>query len=143
MNPLYLREVSIGGDWYRDLFEESFRILTNNKGIAEVESCFPLSQEILLNEVCTVIKQEVRKTIEYCSDMIPDHQIETVFLCGGYAGVPGLVEHLEAEVNMPVDRVDPFRTLEFSTGLSPFPSPQNMASVAGVAVGLALRGVSE
>ena len=142
-NPLYLREISIGGEWYRDLLEESFRVLTNTKEIAEVESCSPRSQEILLNEVCAEIKQEVKKTIEYCSDTILDHQIETVFLCGGYAAVPGLVEHFEAEVKLPVETVDPFRTLEFSAGSSPFPSLRNMTSVAGVAVGLALRGIGD
>ena len=141
--PLYLREVSIGGDGYRELFEERLRVLTNYNGIAEIESCYTRSQEILLKEVCTGIKQEVKKTIEFCSDTILDHQIETVFLCGGYAGVPGLVEHLEAEVKLPVEMVDPFRTLEFSTGLSPFPSLRNMTSVAGVAVGLALRGIGD
>ena len=85
----------------------------------------------------------MKKTIEYCRDTILDHPIETVFLCGGYAWLPGLVEHLETEVNMPVEIVDPFRTLEMSVGLSPSPSLNNVTSVAGVAVGLALRGVGE
>ena len=142
-NPVYLREVSIGGDWYRDLFEESIRDRTDNKRVAEVESCGPWSQNFLFNEVCSEIKQEVKKTIEYCLDTILDHQIETVFLCGGYSWVLGLVEHLEAEVKLPVKMVDPFRSLEISAGLSPFPSLQNMTSVAGVAVGLALRGVGK
>ena len=141
--PRYVREVSIGGDWYRDVLEEGFRTLTNKKGRAEVDSCAPRSQEILFNEVCVEINREVKNTIEYCCDTIPDHSIETVFLCGGYAGVPGLVESLEAEVALPVQVVDPFRVMDWSAGLSPCPPFPPNNSVAGVAVGLALRGVGE
>ena len=142
-DPRYLREVSIGGDGYRHLLQESVRVDTLKNELGEIEASSPPSQEILFNEVCADIKEEVTRTIEYCSDTILDHPIDTVFLSGGYEWLPGLVEYLQTELNMPVEIVDPFRKLEVSAGLSPFPSMHRVTSGAGVAVGLALRGVGE
>ena len=51
--PRYLREVSIGGDWYRDLLEESFRVHTHHNGDSGNRSLLPsLSRDSIKRSVC-------------------------------------------------------------------------------------------
>ncbi|MDX1411021.1 MAG: pilus assembly protein PilM, partial [Nitrospirales bacterium] len=140
--PIFMREIEVGGDGYRDLMEHTVRNSLKEKlcGDAAHSSA---SSEIRLKEVYREVSKEVNNTIEYCCDMDPPHQIQKLFLCGGYAGVPGFAKTLEAEVNLPLEFLDPRKKLDIHSNLKGRESIQNIDLLSGVAIGLALRGTRD
>ncbi|UCE63317.1 MAG: pilus assembly protein PilM [Nitrospirota bacterium] len=140
--PIFMREIEVGGDGYRDLMEHTVRHPLKEKlgGQATYGSD---SSEIRLKEVYREISKEVNNTIEYCCDMDPRNKIQKLFLCGGYAGVPDLAKTIEAEVNLPLEFIDPLKKLDLHSNLKGRESIQNFDLLSGVAIGLALRGIND
>jgi len=141
-NPIFMREIEIGGDGYRDPMEHTARYPWIEKLSVDAAHSSD-SPEILLKEVYREVSKEVKKTIEYCCDMVPPHQIQKLFLCGGYARLPGLAKTIEAEVNLPLEFIDPFKKLDVHPDLKGRESLQSFGLLGGVAIGLALRGIED
>lgn len=140
--PIFMREIEVGGDGYRDLMEHTVRN-AQKEGLSVDAGSSSDSSEILLKEVYREVSKEVKKTIEYCCDMVPQHEIQKLFLCGGYAKVPGLAKTIEAEVNLPLEFMDPFKKLDGLSNLKGRESIQSLDLLGGVAIGLALRGIDD
>jgi type IV pilus assembly protein PilM len=140
--PVFIREIEVGGDGYRDLMEQSVRNPLEEK--LTVNAAYSSdSSDTLLKEVYREVSKEVKKTIEYCCDMVPPHQIQKLFLGGGYARVPGLATTIEAEVNLPLEFIDPFKKLDVPSNLRGRELFQSFDLLGGVAIGLALRGIDD
>ena len=139
-HPAFMREIAVGGEGYRDLMEETWR--NHLQGApTDVVSPGSDSQERLLSEVYRDVSKEVKKTIEYCCDMVPQDGIQKLFLCGGYAGLPRLASAIGGEVNLPLEFIDPFKKIEVPPDLPGRESLQSVGLLAGVAMGLAIRGM--
>ncbi len=137
--PVFMREIEVGGDGYRDLMEHTVRNSLKEKLCGDAAHSAE-SSEIRLKEVYREVSKEVNNTIEYCSDMDPPYSIQKLFLCGGYAGVPGFAKTLEAEVNLPLAFIDPCKKLDVHSNVEGRESIQRIDLLSGVAIGLALRG---
>jgi len=141
-DPIYMREFEVGGEGFRDLLEQRFGNPLTERLDDDATNCSE-SQEVWLKEVYREVSREVKKTIEYCCDLSSPHQIEKLFLCGGYAGLPGLARTVEAEVNIPLEFISPFQKLEVLSGWKSRESLQRFGLLAGVAIGLAVRGIDD
>ena len=139
--PIFMREFEVGGDGYRDLMEHTIRNSLKEKQCGGVVHSSE-SSEIRLKKVYGEVSKEVNNTIAFCCDMDPPLKIQKLFLCGGYAGAPGFTKTLEAEVNLPLEFIDPWKKLEGHPNLMDRELIQSVDLLSGVAIGLALRGTS-
>lgn len=139
--PIFMREFEVGGDGYRDLMEHTMRNALKEKLCGDGVHSSELS-EIRLKKVYGEVSKEVNNTIAFCCDMDPPLKIQKLFLYGGYAGVPGFAKTLEAEVNLPLEFIDPWKKLEVHPNLKGRELIQSVDLLSGVAIGLALRGTS-
>lgn len=138
--PIYVRDVEVGRESYRTLYDQSCRNPLD--GTLSIDGGYGAeSQRILLNDIYREVSVEVRKTIDYCGQMVPHHPIERLYLCGGYAGLPSLAKTIEAEVSVPIEFLNPFKKLKPPPELHCPDDLQRIGSLAGVAIGLALRGM--
>ncbi len=138
--PVFMREIEVGGDGYRNLMEHILRNSPKEEPNVNVDDRSDFS-EISLKMILREVSKEVKKTIEYCCDMVPPVPIQKLFLGGGYARVPGLAKTIEAEVKLPLEFINPFKKIKFLSNLKRQRSIQNFDALGGVAIGLALRGM--
>jgi type IV pilus assembly protein PilM len=139
--PVFMREMEVGGERFRDLMEQTVGNPLEEKLTVHATPS-PDFSEILLKEVYGEVSREVKKTIEYCSDMVPPQQIQKLFLGGGYARIPGLATTIEAEVDLPLEFIHPFKKLGVHSSLKGGELIQSFDLLGGVAIGLALRGIN-
>ncbi|WP_447970570.1 type IV pilus assembly protein PilM [Nitrospira sp. M1] len=133
-----MRDAALGGEWAQDLLQEESQYL--NDGEAEVpQQVFePMAQHEMLEEVYSEILYEVRRALDDCHSYEQSQMIQQIWLSGGYAHLPGLVAHLSSHLHVPVNIIDPFRSLKISAMASGnIVAPYS--SLAAVAVGLAVR----
>jgi len=92
-----------------------------------------------LQQVTEIIVLEIQKTFDFFRASAAGEHIEKIYLAGGSAKVPGLMEALRQEFSMPVELLNPFqRVVPPTDGPGAELVEQNPGQLA-VAVGLALR----
>jgi type IV pilus assembly protein PilM len=84
---------------------------------------------------------EIQKTFDFFKATASSDRIDRIMLSGGASRVDGFREMLQERFNAPVEDFDPFRTVGWDA--KKFGDPLEVASTAAVAVGLALRRVSD
>lgn len=141
-NPIYFREVAVGGDRYRDLMEHTVKHPLDDRLSVDATDRAD-SSDMRLSEVYKEISNEVKKTIEYCCDMDPPFHTQKLFLGGGYARTAGLAKTIEVEVNLPLEFIDPLKKFDSLSNLKGRDRFRGFDLLAGVAIGLALRGIDD
>lgn len=145
--PLFTRDVSVGGNQYTDILQKeldlSFEDAEKLKMGEKVSTVKPGTEEAHLHSVSELLLLEVQKTFDFFKQTNPNDHIGALYLSGGTAQVKGLVDLLKQDFNVPVEILNPFRKISFSS--SRF-DPDFIAAIAPrmtVSVGLALRSFDE
>ena len=141
--PLFPRDVSVGGHQYTDSLQKELDLsfddaeslkLGNKVGTVSEDAKGPI-----LQQVTEIIVLEIQKTFDFFRASAAGEHIEKIYLAGGSAKVPGLMEALRQEFSMPVELLNPFqRVVPPADGPGAELVEQNPGQLA-VAVGLALR----
>ena len=140
--PIYMREVECVSDEYRVLVERASNVPLNKWPSVDKSAVFG-TLGCPLPEVNQEVLQEVKKTFEFCGDLDPQCQVEKLFLCGGYAGLPGLSKAMETELMRPLEHIDPFKNIEIPSEWESQNFFEGFKSLAGVAIGLGLYGIDD
>jgi type IV pilus assembly protein PilM len=120
-------------------FDVSFDQAENIKRGAQLERINPRSlRKIFLRSVDYFVS-ELQKILDFFSTNISYDPIQKIFLSGGAAGTYGLASTMESELNIPVEIVDPFRSLRVDEKVFDMNYLNNIGASMAVAVGLALR----
>ena len=77
---------------------------------------------------------EIKKLIEFYSMQGTERQVNRVIVSGGSSNVKNLIPHMAKELNLPVERLNPFTGISGTEGV-----PEEYHTTLGVAVGLAMR----
>lgn len=83
--------------------------------------------------------KEFQRVLEFFSQNISYDPIQKIFLSGGAAHTYGLRSEMEQELNIPVEIVDPFRSLSVDEKVFDVEYLKNVGPTMALAVGLALR----
>jgi Tfp pilus assembly PilM family ATPase len=77
---------------------------------------------------------EIKKLIEFYGMQGADRQVNRMIVSGGSSNVKNLVPLLSKELNLPVEKLNPFIGITGAEGV-----PEEYHATLGVAVGLAMR----
>lgn len=66
-------------------------------------------------------------------------QIDWIVLSGGGALVPYLAEHIQAKLAVPIEMLNPLRSIEYDPQMYEYLQPEKIAPMLAVPIGLALR----
>jgi type IV pilus assembly protein PilM len=140
--PLFVRDVSIGGNQYTDIlqkelqlgFQEAEDLKLGRTPGPEVEMVKPLMESIT-----DMLITEVSKTFDFFRETYPSEKISQVFISGGTSQMSGLAERIEAAFSCPTEILDPFRSIELGPKVDAA-KVVFLGPALAVAVGLALRG---
>jgi type IV pilus assembly protein PilM len=143
--PLFIRDVSVGGNQYTDIlqkelqlnFQEAEDLKLGRTGGSEVEMVQPL-----LESITDLLISEVQKTFDFFRETYPTETINEVLISGGTAHMPGLPERIEAAFSYPTSVLDPFRSITVGPKVSAV-KVTSLGPALAVAVGLALRGFKQ
>ena len=140
--PLFTRDVSVGGNQYTDSLQKELDLsfddaeslkLGNKVGTVSEDAKVPI-----LQQVTEIIVLEIQKTFDFFRATAAGEHIERIYLAGGSAKVPGLMEALRQEFSLPVEMLNPFQRIQAATGVATDLIDRNAGQLA-IAVGLALR----
>lgn len=141
--PLFTRDVSVGGNQYTDAlqkeldlgFEDAERLKLGDSvaGVGDEQ------KNSILRSVSDILILEIQKTFDFFRATASGENIQRIYVAGGTARVPGLVELLREEFAMPVEELYPFRKITVNTARHSEDLIRDMAPRLAIAVGLALR----
>jgi type IV pilus assembly protein PilM len=141
--PLFPRDVSVGGHQYTDSLQKeldlSFEDAESLKLGQKEGSVHEDAKTPILQQVTEIIVLEIQKTFDFFRASSAGEHIEKIYLAGGSAKVPGLVEALRQEFSMPVELFNPFQKVLAPTDAAGAGLVEQNAGQLAVAVGLALR----
>jgi type IV pilus assembly protein PilM len=141
--PLFPRDVSVGGSLYNAaLCRELSVSAEDGEALKRGETVDGVTSEqahAVLQQVTEIVILEVHKTLDFFRASEAAEPIERLYLSGGCAPVPGLLDALRQDFAMPVELLNPFLNLAISSRHSELDEISRNPGQWAVAVGLALR----
>jgi len=142
-NPLFTRDVSVGGNQYTDTLQKeldlSFEDAERLKQGFEIPNITPDQKLPHLRSVTEILMLEIQKTFDFFRQTATAENIQHLYISGGTAKIEGLVDQLKAEFNIPVDIINPFQRVTVDGKKFDVGYVDEIAPRMSVAVGLALR----
>jgi len=143
---VFTRDISIGGNAYTEAVQKELDLPHESaeqlkKGIPVDGASFEEAQPVL-RAVTENVLLEVQKTFDFFKATASSDRIDRIMLSGGASRVDGFRDMLHERFNAPVEEFDPFRTIVWDPKKLGRDAVEH-ASTAAVAVGLALRKVSD
>jgi len=93
----------------------------------------------LISDASFAYINEISKTIDFYHTSASGSQVEKIYLAGGGAKLSGIVNAVQEITNISTEIIDPFRNLVIPEKKFDLEYIRDIAPLAGVAVGLALR----
>ena len=141
--PLFTRDVSVGGNQYTDALQkeldlnfedaEKLKMGGTHAGISDEQ------RTAILRSVSDILILEIQKTFDFFRATASGENIRRIYVAGGTARVPGLLDVLKEEFAMPVEELYPFRKITIPPGRLDESQLRDLAPRLVIAVGLALR----
>ena len=147
---LFTRDITVGGSQFTDVLQRSLGLSFQQaeavkRGVSHaVEGIEEKAIEPLMNNVTEIVAMEIQKTFDFYRATTEDNQtvVQKILISGGGSKLNGLAQDLSARLELPVEVLDPFRSIKVDTRkFDPDYLSEIMPEMA-VAVGLAMRGVS-
>ena len=141
--PLFTRDVSVGGNQYTDSLQKELDLsyedaerLKKGEAIAGVADDH---RATILRSVSDILILEIQKTFDFFRATAAGENIQRIYIAGGSARVPGLIDLLKEEFALPVEELYPFRKVIINPGKYSESEVRDLAPRLAIAVGLALR----
>ena len=145
---LFTRDITVGGSQFTDILQRSLGLSFQQaeavkRGVVEArDGIEEKAIEPLINNVTEVVALEIQKTFDFYRATTEDNSmvVQKILISGGGSKLAGLAEDLSAKLELPVEILDPFRSIKVDTRkFDPDYLSEIMPEMA-VAVGLAVRG---
>jgi type IV pilus assembly protein PilM len=141
--PLFTRDVSVGGNQYTDALQKELDLSYEDaERLKKGEAVAGVNEEhrgTILRSVSDILILEIQKTFDFFRATASGENIQRIYLAGGTARVPGLVDLLREEFALPVEELYPFRKIVINPGKHNEDQVRELAPRLAIAVGLALR----
>jgi type IV pilus assembly protein PilM len=138
---VFTRDISIGGNRYTEAIQRDMGVSYEDAEAAKKGRGDGVDKEMLtsvIDGVSAEVASEIARSVDYFKTT-SEGNVSKIVLCGGCAKVSGLVHQLSDRMGVEVELADPFRQVDTSaSGLDP-DTLSDMAPMAAVGVGLALR----
>jgi type IV pilus assembly protein PilM len=118
--PLFTRDVSVGGNQYTDALQKELDLSYDDAERLKMGGTRPgVTDEQrgqILRSVSDILILEIQKTFDFFRATASGENIRRIYVAGGTARVPGLLDLLREEFAMPVEELYPFRKIVINPG---------------------------
>src|ERR1700687_3094688 len=113
--PLFTRDVSVGGNQYTDALQKELDLSYEDaERLKKGESIAGVAEEhraTILRSVSDILVLEIQKTFDFFRATATGENIQRIYVAGGSARVPGLMDVLRGELVLPVQEVQSLRPI--------------------------------
>jgi type IV pilus assembly protein PilM len=145
---LFTRDIPIGGNRYTESIQRELGLSFEDaeavkKGGKTSGSNQAAAAQSVIESVNAEVASEIARTIDYFKSTVTDGDVQQLLLCGGGAQIAGLVKQLRDRMHAVVEIANPFAEVDTSGSDFDQATLSELASMASVGVGLALRSVGD
>src|SRR5512136_2681855 len=141
----FTRDITMGGNAFTEEIQKQLSISYDEAealkvgGHGETDAVVPQEVERVIQGVAEQMGGEIQRSLDFHAATAPDIHVTRVYLSGGTARIPALFRVIEQRAGVPVEVMNPFRSIEVDNHRFDPAVIMNAAPAAAVAVGLALR----
>jgi type IV pilus assembly protein PilM len=143
---VFTRDVTIGGNQFTEEIQKQLNVsyeeaeaLKIGGGRGDADAVVPQEVERVMSSVAEQVAGEIQRSLDFYAGTAADANFTKVFLSGGTAKIPALFKTIESRVGVPVEIMNPFKNIEIDNRKFDPAFIMDVAPMAAVAVGLALR----
>jgi type IV pilus assembly protein PilM len=144
---VFTRDISMGGNAFTEAVQKElglpFEAAEQLKKGHDVPGASYDDVRPVLKALTDNVLLEIEKTFDFYKATASNDKLDRIMLSGGASRVEGFAEALQDRFDTPVERFDPFRQITFDPKTLGGASPDEVAPLAAVALGLALRRVGD
>lgn len=144
---MFTRDVSVGGNQYTDALQKelqlTFEDAENLKRGEQVATVAEEQKTAVLRSVSEILVLEIQKTLDFFRATASGESIQQIFVAGGSARVPGLLDLLREEFQVEVQELNPFGRIAYNPAKFSAEYISEVAPRLAVAVGLGLRSFDQ
>lgn len=147
-SSIFTRDFTLGGNAITEAIQEKMGVTFEEAediklGTAEVEEAVLKEIHDSLLIFAEPLCSEIERSVEYFTSTYGSESVKRVILSGGGANIPGIAADLSHRLNIEAEIVDPFQKIEIGKNVIDAKNISNIAPIAAVGVGLALRRVGD
>ncbi|KFE63617.1 type IV pilus assembly protein PilM [Hyalangium minutum] len=143
---VFTRDVTIGGNQFTEEIQKQLNVSYEQAEVMKIggnsqdaDAVVPQDVERVLTSVAEQVAGEIQRSLDFYAGTAADANFSKVYLSGGTAKIPALFKTIETRVGVPVEILNPFRKIEVDNRKFDPAFIMDVAPMAAVAVGLALR----
>ena len=141
---LFTRDISVGGSGYSEAIQREMGVSFEEaemmkKGQEQHEGMITA----VLDGVNAEVASEIAKSIDYFKSTSTEGELKKILLSGGCAKVAGLASQLSDRMRCTVELANPFLKIDITGADVPSESLSDVAPMAAVGVGLAIRSMGD
>jgi type IV pilus assembly protein PilM len=144
---VFTRDVSMGGNAFTEAVQKELNLPYESaeqlKKGQDVDGATYEDARAVLRAMTDNVLLEVEKTFDFFKATASSDRIDRIMLSGGASRVEGFAESLRERFGTEVESFDPFRQVACDAKKLGIENTDDYASVAAVAMGLALRKVGD
>ncbi len=141
--PVFTKDSTLGGRTLTVEIQKNLNLSFNDAETLKTggEGGINTPQEIsdLIHVMVENVSSEIKKSVDYYNASATGAPIAYVLLTGGSAKLTGLSKSVEERVGLPVQLINPFNAISYDPNVFNQEYLNNIAPIAAVSVGLALR----
>jgi type IV pilus assembly protein PilM len=144
---LFTRDITLGGNQFTDVLQRSlglsFQQAESVKRGSKDASVDDAQIEPLIANVTEIVAMEIQKTFDFYRATSEDNRtaVQKILISGGGSKLKGLAQDLSKRLELPVEVLDPFRSINVDSRKFDSGYLNDIMPEMAVAVGLAMRGV--
>jgi type IV pilus assembly protein PilM len=143
---VFTRDVTIGGNQFTEEIQKQLNVSYEEAEALKIggtrgdsDAVVPQEVERVLLGVAEQVAGEIQRSLDFYAGTAVDANFTKVYLSGGTAKIPALFKTIETRVGVPVEILNPFRKIDVDNRKFDPSFIMEVAPMAAVAVGLALR----
>ena len=149
---MFTRDISpLGGNQYTEELQEHLDVSYDEAETlkaggdlgADSDAVVPQEVERVMYGVSENVAAEIQRSLDFYSANSAEGPISRIYLSGGTAKVPSLYRIIEQKLGVPVEIINPFKNIEVDGNRFNLEYLREVAPMATVATGLALRRTAE
>ena len=146
---VFTRDINMGGRQYTEEIQRTFNIsyeeaekMKVGGDEAETDAVVPQEVEDILLSVSESIAAEIQRSLDFYLSTSTDGYLDQIFVSGGAARTPGLLQAIQQQTGIKSDVIDPFRKIQVDERAFKPSFLNDIAPQFAVAVGLAMRSAN-
>jgi type IV pilus assembly protein PilM len=143
---VFTRDVTIGGNQFTEEIQKQLNVSYEEAEALKIggtrgdsDAVVPQEVERVLTGVAEQVAGEIQRSLDFYAGTAVEANFTKVYLSGGTAKIPALFKTIETRVGVPVEILNPFRKIDVDNRKFDPAFIMEVAPMAAVAVGLALR----